>query len=225
MKTDNNGLRAPTVEKTLEVIREKLILNKFSTDKVLTENMLSEMYGVSRGTIRSVFQQLEKEGLIVTLDNGRRLPVKITEKFIRDFYDVRIMIEKEACRIIISNPDLSIAPLTGAFSAFYNLYAYEGEELFLQKGLLNTAFHRTMVEMTENRSLLECWNTVEPLVDCIAKFNYTFLENEQSNEELIEIHKRLMDLIMDRDTGCYEELRLHITKAIDESIIGIRRLS
>lgn len=215
--------RATTVEVVLDDIREKIILNKFPSNKVLSENMLSDMYQVSRGTIRTAFQTLENEGLIHTLDNGRRLPVKVSEKFINDLYAVRVMLEKEACLLIIGNPKLDIAPLASAFSQFYSLYAFSGQELYTQRTLVNTMFHRALINAADNHSLTVCWNTVEPLIKSITKFNYIILGEQQSNEELVEMHKLLLDLIISKDLQILDKIEDHMGTATQETMNGLKQ--
>lgn len=211
------GHRSPTVEKILVDLREKIFLGLFKNNASLPESALAEEYGVSRGTIRTVLQVLESEGLIIVGSNGRKTPVPITEKFLRDIYDTRIMLEMQAIKICLAKEELDSSLLATSFADFYKLYSYEGKELYLQRSIINSRFHRAIILTSENVPLLKCWNTVEPLVSNIAKYNYIKLGEKQTNSALVETHQLLMDCILKQDEKALEILELHIGHAVDET--------
>lgn len=226
MEGDNNSIqRSHTVELVLDDMRERIILGQYQAGQPLAETALAGMYGVSRGSIRVAIQTLEKEGLIIVLDNGRKIPVSMTRKFIHDVYGVRLMIEREAVRLCMEHPVMDGAFLTTAFSDFYNLYTCREQELYLQRSIKNTNFHRAIIKTSGNGSLLQCWNTIEPLMKCITKFNCTILKEKESNEVLIETHRTLMDKIFKKDADVYDVVRDHINIAIEETLQGLYQSS
>lgn len=213
--------RAPAVEKVLSDIREKIIFNQFEAEQPLSESMLAEMYEVSRGSIRSAIQMLESEGLIIVGDNGRKTPARITEKFTSDLYETRIMLETEAIKICMNKSEVDSSIIATAFADFYKLYSYSGEELYILRSQINTSFHRAILRMADNIPLLKCWDTIEPLIYCIAKFNYITLAERQTNDELIKTHQLLMDLILKKDKRAFDVTRSHIKLAVDETNMGL----
>lgn len=222
MSAEHMEQRAPIVDKVLNDIRESIFLNKFEPEQSLTENTLAQMYGVSRGSVRTAIQVLETEGLIVIGKTGRKTPVRITEKFTQDLYSTRIMLESQAIRICIANPAVDSSIIAAAFADFYKLYSYSGDELYIQRSRINTDFHKSIIRMAGNISLSKCWDTLEPMIYCMAKFNYINLGDKQSNEALIQSHQQLMDLILKRDARALQVIEDHIALAEHETSWGLQ---
>ncbi|MCI8550600.1 MAG: GntR family transcriptional regulator [Lachnospiraceae bacterium] len=221
MKFVKQSDRQPAVERVLQDMREKIILHHFPEGQSLTESMLAEQYGVSRGTVRSAVQILENEGLIVIGSNGRKTPETLTDKFIRNFYSTRIMLECEAIRICMTESDMDYSVIAAACAGFYTLYAFSGEELYRRRNQVNTEFHRSLILATNNMSLWNCWKTIEPLMNAITEFNYLTLGDRQTNEELIHTHQTLMDMVMQKDQKAFSVLREHIGIAERETSMGV----
>ena len=213
--------RSPAVEKVLLDLRERIMLGEISSEQQLAENALAAYYGVSRGSIRRALQTLESEGLVITSENGRRAPVVIDEKFTSDLYQIRLMIEAKAIQICLIKEDIDTSIIATAFADFYKLYSFQGEELYFARSVVNTRFHRAVVETAENQSLLQCWNTLEPLIHGLAKFNYIKLKERQTNDDLITSHQKLMDLIFRRDKAALTEIADHVGVAINETDWGL----
>lgn len=211
--TERTVSRSPKVERILGDLRIKIVLGQFPAGEIISENMLAETYGVSRGTIRTALQTLANEGFVIVRNNGRKEPVAITDAFIEDLYKTRLMLERTAIEICMEkqNPDGSI--LASAFADFYKLFSYRGHELYIQRSIVNTNFHRAIVVMSGNIPLLNCWDTIEPLFHCLTTFNYISMEENQSNDEIIEMHKRIMDMILRKNDAIYAEIESHITRA------------
>ena len=225
MESGNSSLqRSPTVEMVLEDMRERLILNQFEEGVPLAENTLAGKYGVSRGTVRVALQTLEKEGLLLVLDNGRKAPLQVSEKFVRDLYSVRGMIEREAVLCCLARPSIDGQILTKAFSDFYKLYTYEGDELYRQRSIINADFHRAVVTTAGKRPLLQCWNTIDPLVRCITKLNCFTLRENEDNGELVESHRLLMDAIFKKQPDAACLLQRHIETAKEDTMQGLLKI-
>ena len=79
--------RQATVATVLEGIRQDAILGKFSGEKQISETEIAQQYQVSRSSVRSAFQILERDGLITVQPNGRKLLKKgrkIYRRFVSD---------------------------------------------------------------------------------------------------------------------------------------------
>lgn len=222
LTTENGSIsRSPAVEKVLVDLREKIMLGEVTREQQLAENTLAAGYGVSRGSIRRALQTLENEGLVVASDNGRRTPVVIDEKFTNDLYQTRLMLETAAIQICLNKMDIDTSRIATAVADFYKLYSYEGEELYVARSIVNTRFHRAVIETAESQPLLQCWNTLEPLIHGIAKFNYIKLKELQTNDDLISSHQKLMDLIFKRNRKALQEIADHVGVAISETGWGL----
>lgn len=220
MGADSITRRAPAVDKILSDIREKIFLGYFASGQPLPESMLADMYGVSRGSVRSAIQALENEGLIVVGSNGRKTPVKITKKFTHDLYETRIMLETQAMKICMEDDSFDSSLLGSALADLYSLYSCADADLYALRGRLNTAFHSALVRSANNVSLLKCWETLEPLLISISNFNYIKLADEQTNEHIINSHKKIVDMMLHHDERVFDVLRQHIADAHGETDWG-----
>ncbi|MGY0353568.1 GntR family transcriptional regulator [Enterococcus avium] len=213
------------VEKVISSIRDGIIFKKYSEEEILSENKLSQEYGVSRGSVREALSKIESEGLIETQSNGRRKVIGISEKTIRDAYQARIMIEQQAGKILIDKNHLfDYEPLVNALGKFYTLQYSSKDTIYDDRAVINTNFHRTIVEIADNRILLQCWEVVQPLLHALAKFNYIALGEETDDNVLIDTHSRLVDLIVKKDLALIDEIYKHTKTAIDESIDSYQRV-
>lgn len=206
----------------LSDMREHIFLNDFDTSRPITEAEIADMYHTSRNNIRTVFQALESEGLVTITGAGRKYVRNIDKKFVDDLYLTRALLEKQAVEICI-HQEIDYSILATAFSAFYSLYSYSGNELFEMRSKINTDFHRAILLATNNIPLIRAWTTIEPLVCCIAKFNYIQLKEEQTNDYLIESHQTIMDCIFRKDSSATELIVKHIGIATDETVEMLKK--
>ena len=88
---------------------------------------------------------------------------------------------------------------------------------------INTDFHRAIILATENIPLIRAWMTIEPLIRCVAKFNYVRLKEAQTNDYLIESHQALMDIIFRKDPSAVERIIQHVGVAVDETLAALNK--
>ena len=93
--SDDGGSLTSKVFKNLE---EKILEGSLAPGESLTENRLSEEYGVSRTPVREALFQLELEGLVRITPNKGAVVVGISEQDIEDIYTIRMSIEGLASR-------------------------------------------------------------------------------------------------------------------------------
>ena len=87
-------------DKAYEIIKTNIINLTYPPGMPLTESMLSEELHMSRNPIRAAIRTLQSEGLIVS-DYHKSMTVKeITDKDIRDIYQLRELLESIAFRQI-----------------------------------------------------------------------------------------------------------------------------
>lgn len=219
---ENEKKKPSVLDAVLLDMRERIFLNEFDTTRPITEAEISDMYETSRNNIRTVLQTLESEGLIIITETGRKYVRNVDRKFVDDLYLTRAMLEKQAVDICI-HQEIDYSILATAFSAFYSLYSYSGNELFEMRSKINTDFHRAILLATANIPLIRAWTTIEPLIRCVAKFNYIQLKEAQTNDYLIESHQALMDIIFRKDPTATERIIQHIGVAVDETLAALKK--
>ena len=85
MSEDNYSLSS----RVFHTIRENILSGKYATDEELKEKSIGEELGVSRTPVREALRQLELEGLVTIIPNKGAYVVGISQKDIRDIYEIR----------------------------------------------------------------------------------------------------------------------------------------
>jgi DNA-binding GntR family transcriptional regulator len=219
----NSGEKISMVENILDSMRYKILTQKYTKNYMLTEAALSEEYNTSRGSIRAALQALENEGLITTLPNGRKQVKEITEKYIKDLYEVRRMLECKVIEIVLAKKSISYTILASAAEDFNTIESDDDEIIRLERIKVNTKFHRALFELSENRPLLQCWTTMEPIFETFAKFNSSTIgTKEQHKDFYVSNHIKIFELIVARDKSVKDYLIRHINDAEEETLRDLK---
>lgn len=214
--------RTITVANVIESLRDRIILGEYPDGTMLAELALSGEYRTSRGTVRTAMQMLESEGLIETLANGRKKVCGITEAFVHDLYETRALLECQAVRIILRKEYINFGSLYEAVDVFQRLSQELPEVMRAERFSANDRFHKTLLEISENKPLLRCWNTIEPTIQALAKFNSNTLDLKTHSSDYVKSHSRLLELLVKRDGEIESELRKHIELAKRDSLNGLQ---
>ena len=89
MGEDNYSLSA----RVFHLIREDILSGKYDKDEELKEKTIGEELGVSRTPVREALRQLELEGLVTIIPNKGAYVVGISQKDIKDIYEIRSRLE------------------------------------------------------------------------------------------------------------------------------------
>jgi DNA-binding GntR family transcriptional regulator len=86
-------LAAPLRQQTTDLLRAAIVAMEFKPGERLIETRLCERFDVSRTVVREVLRQLEAEGIVEMIPRrGPRVAI-LTEKDIRDLYELRGVLE------------------------------------------------------------------------------------------------------------------------------------
>lgn len=205
-------------------MRDKIILQQYKSGSMLTEVGISKEYNISRGSVRTALYALESEGLILTLENGRKRVEGITKKYVEDLYDIRKTLECEALQIVIAAHYLDYSPLFASVNMFQQSSSETAEVMKASRANANEKFHKSLVEIADNRPLLQCWNTIGPTIKALAKFNSDTLEAETHGADYVDSHVRLLDLIVQKNAQAKEALSKHIDFAKRDTFLGLKKI-
>ena len=90
-------------DQAYETIKTNILNMTYPPGMTLTESRLARDLGMSRSPVRTAIRMLQTEGLIVT-DYYKSMTVKeITEKDIREIYQLRELLEGAAFRLIFTS--------------------------------------------------------------------------------------------------------------------------
>ena len=88
-----------------EKIKNDILKVKIKDGDFLTLSELADKYNVSKTPVRDAFNDLEREGYIVSLPRKGYLVKPTTQKNIRDFFELRLILETSAAKLAIDNAD------------------------------------------------------------------------------------------------------------------------
>lgn len=211
--TINSIERTAAVANLVDALRFRIIRQELGDGEAITENSLAREYGTSRGTVRTALQALEGEGVIVTLSSGRKQVRGVTEKYIRDLYHTRMIIECEAARQILGMKQVDFAEIAAMVSRFQEVSEAPAEVMREERTRVNMLFHRALVRMSRNRPLVQCWNTIDPMLGALIKFNSDTLVPESHNDDYVVSHAKILEMFLARDPEIVSYLAYHTFEA------------
>lgn len=93
----------PVRIKTAAILRKAILSGELASGQELSLTSAASMLGVSRTPVREAFQTLAAEGLIELRMNKGAIVKTIDKEFIRDHFDIRMLLEGEAVARAIQN--------------------------------------------------------------------------------------------------------------------------
>ena len=152
---DLPAFQAPDREASVyEAIREDIISGRIPANARLIVADLAERHGTSTNPVREALQQLRGEGFVVMAANRGARVRPIDQDFIRDIYEIEVLIEPALTRWFVGiATEADIAALEALHAEMLRLNYADP----LRHGLLDTQFHHTMYERHYNRHAVDLW--------------------------------------------------------------------
>lgn len=221
VRTRNGALtRSRTSSGILDSLRRDIIMNKFAPGTNITEQFLSDKYGISRSPVRAMFQQLEKEGMIKILENGCKQVVGFTKKDAQDLYTLRRYIETTAVQKVIRGKNKNYVPLLEVLSACQDNND-DKEDVW---PAIDFDFHRSMILMSGDRYLLSTYDSFEPTVRTLFHLNLKVFTNKYFNDFYDDHIRIVKSLLSDNEQECIDMIAAHIDGALGKTLNMLDKL-
>lgn len=140
------------------ILKKAIYSGEYGSGEELSLTKVAAQLGVSRTPVREAFQTLAAEGLITLRMNKGAIVNPIDEKFIRDAFEMRILLESEAAARAAKNGMDASALLERLSSMKDRLDTLDRAEY----ERLNQDIHMSIWNAADNRRLknylLELWN-------------------------------------------------------------------
>jgi DNA-binding GntR family transcriptional regulator len=137
-----------------ELIRDDIVSGRLKANERLKVADLAERHGTSTNPVREALQQLRGEGFVVMTPNRGARVRPMDEEFIRDIYEIEMLIEPSLTRWFVGMAtDADVAELEriqGEIEA--NNFTDK-----LRHGQLDTQFHLLMYGRHYNRHAADLW--------------------------------------------------------------------
>ena len=208
-------------EKIVEVLREAIIRQKIRPGERITELEVAERFGISRTPIREAFRQLESEGFLTIIPRKGAVVSDIQEKDIRDFYEIKGVLEGYAAR-------QAVALITEKDIARLEQFNREMEECAKRQDVsgmtkAHNAFHELILEVCGNRKIQQ---VVSGLVRQFLRFRF-YVASLVHVEDILREHADIVAAIRsgdgDRAEACLKmNARLGLEVLLKEFTAGSR---
>lgn len=190
------------------ILRKAIYAGDYRSGDELSLTDVANQLGVSRTPVREAFQELEAEGLITLRMNKGAIVNTIDRKFIRDIFEMRILLESEAAARAARN-GMETDALLG------RLYALRGQMDHLDREeyvRLNQELHLSIWKAADNhrlqKFLLEMWNGPSFTGGSNAELRHY----RQSTDEHIAI---LLAIAEGREQEARRAMEGHIARSMD----------
>ena len=146
-------------EQVADYIRSEIISGELAPNQKLTEEVLAQRFGVSRGRIRDVLLELSKEGLLVSRANkGTRVNTIASPEIQNLMIKLRLQIETFAIRKAAKKPsEAFLAELKDALNLLSEKLK-QGD--FTEVTKADIAFHRVIVAEAGDEDLANLWQPI-----------------------------------------------------------------
>ena len=201
--------RSTLRERALEALRTAITSGEYRPGSHLGEEELAGRLGVSRGTVREALRHLQQDGLVTAGARGMLRVNSLSNREIRNLFEVRGALEGLAVTLIIASPrrDAAVARLRKALADLDDLDRDFSAHIDADLG-----FHLLLCELSENTVLVEAWRHLE------GRVRITILGDAAGTDQLMSgtNHAPIVDAIEAGDSGrAVKVLQDHMSLAAD----------
>ncbi len=186
--------KASLSDNAYRAIRYKIVSSELSQGTIVTENLISELTGVSRTPAREALDRLFREGWLDKA-NGKSFCVNtVRSQHVEDIFQLRRMMEMFAIEIIFKNGDSRL--LAGKMDKALDGMLRNRSTLidFISQDFL---FHTTTFETVGNAKMLSMWKTLGEEMIRMGVLNMQGGENRM--QEVVDEHNAIIDALWFKD--------------------------
>lgn len=205
IKSENQSIQDSIISKIKELINHK---NLEPGDKLPSERMLSEKFGVTRGNIREAIQKLEFYGILKSIPQSGTFVANIgviamngmiedilslEEPDFKSLVETRILLELKTARLAaLRRTDEDLVRIKSALDAFTEK-VLKGEDA-VQEDLL---FHLAIAKASGNSTMNTFMLSITP--EIITNFEKYHVCDEDQAQKGIQEHTDIYNAIVDQD--------------------------
>lgn len=197
MGEDNHSLSS----RVFHAIREDILSGKYRTNEELKEKTIGDELGVSRTPVREALRQLELEGLVSIIPNKGAYVVGITQKDMRDIYEIRSRLEglcaKWAALHITKEQLDELEEIV--FLADFHVKKRNVEQLVE----LDNKFHETLYQACDSKELRHVLSDFHHYLQRVRKM--TLMDDSRARESNKE-HMMIVEALKEHNAELAEKL-------------------
>lgn len=190
------------------ILRKRIMLLQLAEGEHLIESNLAEEFNISRGPIREAISKLESEGLVSTSSSGRTVVSKFDIQYIKNLYDVRILLETYAIQILTTE---TVAEEGAKLKEYIQqMEQHIGDNELYREADLN--FHFQIVKMSKNKILIKSWLAIRELLLTLIEVT-TKASTDRSNDILKEHESIGNEILKGNFENASHHLEVHLHRA------------
>ncbi|MBO6638158.1 MAG: GntR family transcriptional regulator [Roseitalea sp.] len=204
----------PHYTRIRDQLRSDIVDGLFKGDERLVLAGLCERYGVSMPPIREALNQLQVEGLVVIEPNRGARVREITSDFIKDIFDIRILLEPAL--LVRSLPSLTEADFSDLFEIQeqFEEAISQGDRSRMLAG--NDRFHHRIYRVDPNREAIRLMRQHDAVIGTMRRrFGY----KADRLEQIIYEHHAILRACRNRDADLAAAIATsHIRNSVTDLI-------
>ena len=214
MKSSNSG-KIDLKQKAYSCIKEKIIMGEYKPGQDISEEKIQNELGISRTPIREALMRLETENLIDIYPRKGIFVSNITQRMIKNVFQIRQMIEPQVIKVVGMNISKEwLKEIKAKFETPYNATSENDSVAYYVD--LDKEFHTYMINACDNQLLVNVMNNIFDQNQRMRYQTYSF--NERNIATKVE-HIAIIDALIAEDFETAERLmRDHIKSAEEISL-------
>jgi DNA-binding GntR family transcriptional regulator len=175
-------------------IRIEILSEKLLPGAKITEQSLSQKFGVSRTPVREALKNLESEGLIEMIPNRGAFVVGLSESDLRDLYTLRKVSEMQAVRWAVERRTRDDMEGIEESLDFMVFYTERGDARRMRA--INAGFHKKIAYAAHNRFIIDDLLRIQEYI----RYNTRILPYHESElQDILEEHKQIFEAFQSND--------------------------
>lgn len=197
----------PVYEIVLDRLRSDIVRNKFRLGEKISENHLSELYGVTKAPIRAAYMRLVGEGLIEIRPQAGTFVFSPDPDELRALCELRVALEVEAARLAMERDQPGLAQdMARILAGMEEALATRSQETYLN---LDTDLHLALFTRSNSSMLEQAYHS--QVNSRFVALRYRFSALHSHNVASMGDHRQMCDAVAAGDTDRLVELtRAHI---------------
>lgn len=207
-------IRVTVVDRVAEIIRDEVLSGEIPLGAALREEQIADWVGASRHTVRTAFQRLTAERLLVALPYRGVRVTELDSDEVLAMQQLRAALESEAVRIANARfgsewPDDVTAPAEAALDRLRELAADESDD-WLAVERAHADFHRALVAASESTRIIDAHSALESELLLFL----LHVRPHYSLGSLVEEHRALLADVQRRGPAAVHEHLAHSTRLL-----------
>jgi len=188
-----------TEARVADRLREAIIYGDIPLGTRLTEILVAQQVGVSRGTIRTAFHQLAQEGLLVQIPYTGWVVMTLSAHDAWELYTLRATLEALGSRLVArhlrngsDSEDIEQA-VTSALTKLQIACSEKNRKLIVEEDL---SLHRMIMSLARHRRLLDQYTRMEPHIQIYIQSSDALIHDP---DEIFAQHEPIIAAILQGD--------------------------